>query len=261
MVLAGRRGAGMFNHKDTLQTMAYQLQAQGGKRWHLCPPDSDAVLAPLASAFAARGPGRLSLLRPDYAAAPSLLSLDCFADDVLEGEAVFYPREYWHETDNLFDWTVAVTGTMSAAANADHVGRQLRASCRGAEPGPTGPLDFIKPSPDLCRHYERCGAWWEAAHGTATRRWEPAAGQNATARWLLRPASADMRAAAARAGETAARSPTLATRVDSWADGAAIAADAREGAAESCDRGALGRLADTITHRGRSRELGDVRQS
>ena len=36
MLLIGERGAGMFNHKDTLRVSSYQLQLQGKKRWHLC---------------------------------------------------------------------------------------------------------------------------------------------------------------------------------------------------------------------------------
>jgi hypothetical protein len=36
MVLIGQKGAGMFNHKDTLQSSSFQAQVKGRKRWHLC---------------------------------------------------------------------------------------------------------------------------------------------------------------------------------------------------------------------------------
>lgn len=38
MLLAGNKGAGMFNHWDILKTSSWQFQARGSKRWHLCPP-------------------------------------------------------------------------------------------------------------------------------------------------------------------------------------------------------------------------------
>jgi tetratricopeptide (TPR) repeat protein len=181
MLLVGNKGAGMFNHKDTLQTLSYQIQAQGGKLWHLCSPTQDSILQPLMPQFGKHN-DILSLLDPDYTRFPQLLDLDCYADIVYEGEIVFYPREWWHETHNLFDYTVAITGTLAAPDNAAHVARELQNTCvRGGfrsglrGPSPTAPLDFISPSADLCRHYARCAHWFEVAYGpSGGTQWERA---------------------------------------------------------------------------------------
>lgn len=275
MLLIGSRQAGMFNHKDTLQTLSYQLQLQGAKRWHLCSSANDAILGPAQKDFSTDTPThpRVSLFRPDYTRLPELLQLDCFVDDVLEGEAVFYPREFWHETDNLFDFTVAITGTLAAKENTQHVMRQLRTSCeeamdRGqARIGDTGwkPLDMIKPSADLCRHYERCAQWSEVAYATRSDNWEPVSSLNATAAWLLSPDGADMLAATARVraaaeaepGEVhvqADQNPARASRVWEWAGAS------RVNAREACEAGQGVAIRDMLRDRGRSRQLGDARR-
>jgi len=41
IMIVGQRGAGMFNHKDTLRTASWQVIFQGPKRMQLCPPSSD----------------------------------------------------------------------------------------------------------------------------------------------------------------------------------------------------------------------------
>lgn len=38
MMLIGTKGAGMFNHQDTLRTASWQAQIKGSKSWHLCGP-------------------------------------------------------------------------------------------------------------------------------------------------------------------------------------------------------------------------------
>jgi hypothetical protein len=34
----GNKGAGMFNHIDTLRTASFHLTLFGVKRWHICSP-------------------------------------------------------------------------------------------------------------------------------------------------------------------------------------------------------------------------------
>ena len=282
MLLVGRKGSGMFNHKDTLQTTSYQLQLQGAKRWHLCSPVHDRVLDALGNAFATDngGAGRLSLFRPDYGRYPSLRSLDCFVDDVMEGEAVFYPREFWHETDNLYDWTVSLSGSLVGPRNGAHLARQLRASCadaaaseggRRAAGSQSAPLDFIQPSADLCRHYERCLQWWEDGFGLATHRWVPAAaGSNATAAWLRSPAAADMRAAARREDRGAvsravgrpSQDPGRAQGLQGWvASATSMEAAAAARPADRCLLADHEAMAAVLRDKGRSRSLGDARRS
>ncbi len=40
-VLFGNKGAGMFNHKDTLRTASFHLTLHGTKRWHICAPSEE----------------------------------------------------------------------------------------------------------------------------------------------------------------------------------------------------------------------------
>jgi hypothetical protein len=275
MLLLGSKHAGMFNHKDTLQTLSYQVQLQGAKRWHLCSSENDPILSAAQGAFGKASPtqSRVSLFQPDYERLPGLAGLDCFADDVLEGEAVFYPREYWHETDNLYDYTMAITGTLSARENAQHVMRQLRASCQEAagkgqtRAGHAGwaPLDMIKPSADLCRHYERCALWSEVAYGSRADNWEPFSPANATAAWLTTPQSADMVAAATRVTEAAqeaalphapapGQDPARAGSVQEWAG------QGGQPGGETCPATQGTETQRVLRQRGRSRQLADARR-
>jgi hypothetical protein len=41
IMIVGQRGAGMFNHKDTLRTASWHVVFDGPKRMQLCPPHSD----------------------------------------------------------------------------------------------------------------------------------------------------------------------------------------------------------------------------
>lgn len=103
MMLIGTRGAGMFNHADTLRTSSFQLQLLGAKRWHLCAPTQRAYLY---------GAGTVDAFDPDYIKYPLFSRARCWEDVVQAGELVFYPRDYWHQTRNEADLSVAISGSV-----------------------------------------------------------------------------------------------------------------------------------------------------
>jgi hypothetical protein len=72
-VLFGSKGAGMFNHMDTLRTASFQIQLAGVKRWHICGPSEHHKMyeASDVNAFA-----------PDYDRYPLFLEADCYLDEV-----------------------------------------------------------------------------------------------------------------------------------------------------------------------------------
>lgn len=79
-----------------------------------------------------------------------------------EGEALFYPRDYWHQTENLDTPTIAITGTLVDKNNYDSVTEQLAVDCHKK------PLKLIHPSETLCRYYyQHCFPWWKIAYGDA----------------------------------------------------------------------------------------------
>lgn len=99
MVLIGQTGAGMFNHKDTLQSTSFQAQVKGRKRWHLCSSEQDRNMYKA---------GDINAFNPDYEKFPNALDLDCFDDVVESGMMVYYPANYWHQTRNLDPFTMSV---------------------------------------------------------------------------------------------------------------------------------------------------------
>lgn len=86
----GNRAAGMFNHKDTLQTSSWQLQIQGRKLWHLCPPSEDGKM------YAA---GAVNAFAPDYDRYPHA--------EVLEQWARAVSSEIDFEIDAVCDLSVS----------------------------------------------------------------------------------------------------------------------------------------------------------
>ena len=88
IILIGRPGAGMFNHSDSLLTSSWHAHVQGdeGKWWYVCGEGM--------------GDG------------PYKGQQQCFEDLVMPGEILFYPKHYFHETQNLGMPTMTVTGTV-----------------------------------------------------------------------------------------------------------------------------------------------------
>lgn len=147
MMLIGVWGAGMFGHWDVLATSSWQFQAAGAKRWHICPPAQRPLLGDA---------GLFDGFYPDYASSPGSGGLSCFLDVVLPGEFLYYPRNYWHQTENLATPTVSLTSTLSDAGNHRGVANELRRECSGLG-------RVMAPSAVLCGALDRCFEWWETA--------------------------------------------------------------------------------------------------
>lgn len=149
MVLIGSKGAGMFNHIDTLRTASYQVQVVGAKKWHLCGPEQ--------SPFVYKA-GMVNTLRPDYAKYPLFSNARCYEDVVKQGEMAFYPRDYWHQTENLGDLNIAVTGTLVDQHNWREVASEMKSDCQ------FGKNKILQATPEMCEALEVCFDWWQAAY-------------------------------------------------------------------------------------------------
>lgn len=120
MLTVGTKGAGMFNHKDTLRTSSWHGQITGRKRWHLC---SSAYDEEIGSA------GLIDFFNPDYEERPSYLNVSCMDSVLNAGDVLYYPKDYWHQTENLDEINVGITGTLVTPANYREVSHELRREC------------------------------------------------------------------------------------------------------------------------------------
>jgi len=118
ILLVGARGAGMFNHSDSLQTSSWHATVAGRKWWHLC--------------------GKLSTGNPA-----------CFEGIVEPGEILYYGRGWNHETQNVDDPTATLTDTAVHAQNYGAVADKLHSECGRRA------LDF-KFSGALCDALDSC---------------------------------------------------------------------------------------------------------
>lgn len=146
MLLIGNVGAGMFNHWDILRTSSWQFQAKGRKKWHIC--------SPAQQRFMYRA-GDVNTFDPDYEKFPLFAEADCFLDAVLEGDFVSYPKDYWHQTENLDTPTISISASIVDLNNAEAVFKELQRECRGET------NRITRMSKELCEGLDRCFAWWE----------------------------------------------------------------------------------------------------
>lgn len=119
ILLVGARGAGMFNHSDSLQTSSWHLTVSGRKWWYVC--------------------GTLS----------NETSSKCFEGVVKPGQVLYYGRGWHHETQNLDDPTITLTDTAVHAQNYQAVASKLYGECTREV------LDF-KFSGALCDALDSC---------------------------------------------------------------------------------------------------------
>jgi hypothetical protein len=171
MALIGTRGAGMFNHKDTLKTISFHAHVRGHKRWHICAPtaENDDILQDSSQLG-------IDLMRPDYDDHPGLRDLDCFADELGPGDVLVYPADYWHQTEVVESLGVFLTGTLIDDGNHAAFTAAFREVCRSAgelfdeSNEAADHYEHIKNSPDLCRHVRTtCEPWWNQAFGQHTK--------------------------------------------------------------------------------------------
>jgi len=66
---------------------------------------------------------------PDYDRYPLFHQARCYEDIIEAGEVIFYPADYWHQTENLATPTISLTTTIMDANNYEWVMEELRAEC------------------------------------------------------------------------------------------------------------------------------------
>jgi hypothetical protein len=129
ILLVGARGAGMFNHSDSLQTSSWHLTVTGRKWWYVC--------------------GTLS----------NETSSKCFEGVVQPGEVLYYGRGWSHETQNVDAPTITLTDTAVHQRNYQAMADKLYGECTREV------LDF-KFSGALCDALDTCyGALYELFGG------------------------------------------------------------------------------------------------
>ena len=152
MMLVGEKGAGMFNHKDVLRMASWQVQVAGRKKWHMCSHSQDPFMSV-----------HMDTLYPDYAAWPQLRNASCFMTTLSQGDALYYPRDWWHQTENLETPSVALSGSTVNHANWAEFGAALRKQC---EPG--GGNVFLATA-ETCAAVERCNDVWRIMYENGGR--------------------------------------------------------------------------------------------
>lgn len=145
MVMIAESPAGMFNHKDTLQTSSWQVQLVGRKRWHICPPSQDPYLYKA---------GEVNTFNPDYIRYPLFRQARCYEDILQPGDVVYYPKNYWHQTLNLDTPTVSLTGTLATGNCYREVFNELKIECEGKG-------RIFAPNDELCANIDRCASHLE----------------------------------------------------------------------------------------------------
>lgn len=144
MLLLGEKGAGMFNHQDTLRTASWQLQLVGSKKWHLCGPEQSPFLYKA---------GEVDMFNPDYVRFPLLRNATCYETIVHAGEMIYYPADFWHQTINLETPSIALSSTLVTQQNYRMVAEELRKECSGS-----GRI-FVSQQ-RMCENLERCFSLW-----------------------------------------------------------------------------------------------------
>jgi len=50
------------------------------------------------------------MFKPDYARFPKMINATCYQTITRKGDAMYYPRDWWHQTRNLETPSVAFSG-------------------------------------------------------------------------------------------------------------------------------------------------------
>ena len=69
------------------------------------------------------------MFNPDYITYPNALELSCYQVDVGKGEMIYYPENYWHQTMNMNEYTVSVSGTLVTNSNKLKMQKEFTREC------------------------------------------------------------------------------------------------------------------------------------
>eukprot|EP00605_Chrysophyceae_sp_TOSAG23-4_P000354 GSChrysophyteH1.ASY1.ANO1.401.1 assembled CDS len=146
MMLIGEKGAGMFNHKDVMRMASWQVQLRGRKLWHICHPDVDLYKA-----------GAVDTFQPDYENYPRVLNASCYQTISNPGDAMYYPRDWWHQTRNLETPSIAFSGSMVNKDCHREFALKLIEQC-------TGKGNVFHASAEHCKALEGCIRHWDKVY-------------------------------------------------------------------------------------------------
>lgn len=145
MLIAGERGAGMFNHQDYLPTASFQAQLAGSKSWHICAPDQTPNMY---------NAGDVDAFYPDYERWPKFKDAACLQTVVTPGDVIYYPENYWHQTLNHDTFSVALSSSIILKSNFEAVSERLSEECEGNRA-------IFAPSDELCIPLKKCYKQWQ----------------------------------------------------------------------------------------------------
>lgn len=154
LTLVGQEGAGMFIHQDVLRTSSWHAHVWGAKQWAVCKPDQGHNLY---------GSGGIDFFSPDYEKYPRFRQARCWLDTLHEGEILFYPRDYYHQTRIDETPTLTITDTVVTVQNWFTVKEQLKAECDEQK----FRWNFSK---ELCASLNQCFVLWENKWGADSSR-------------------------------------------------------------------------------------------
>ena len=166
-VYAGNSGIGMFSHKDRHGSGSWQAQICGSKRWRLCNPnhrlgdeamystqkvqlDGGARTANLGNSVQG------DLFHVDYESRPLFRLAECYDDTTFDGEVVYYPADWWHQTitggSPELDLSVTLSSLVADSNSAKNIKEALDWECEWAG---KGILDGV-PRVEVCEIVQTC---------------------------------------------------------------------------------------------------------
>jgi tetratricopeptide (TPR) repeat protein len=153
MMLIGEKGAGMFVHTDVMRMASWQVQLKGRKLWHVCGPSQDSKMYHA---------GDVNWFKPDYEKYPKALKAKCYQTITEEGDSMYYPRDWWHQTINLDDTNIAFSGSMINNHCVREFAEQMNMQCG---PPDQKPHNVFNGEPAFCKQVEKCNEVWTDMYG------------------------------------------------------------------------------------------------
>jgi hypothetical protein len=152
MMLIAEKDAGMFNHKDVMRMASWQVQITGRKLWHICSPTQDPFV------YSA---GKVNTFKPDYERFPKMINASCYQTITNPGDAMYYPRDWWHQTRNLETPSIAFSGSMVSKHCQREFAIKMREQCYGKG-------NVFRATPEHCAQVDQCIRNWDILyeHGT-----------------------------------------------------------------------------------------------
>lgn len=105
--------------------------------------------------------GDIDAFSPDYLSFPKFLNASCYSIVLNAGDMLYYPKDHWHQTNNLDTPTISLSGTLVLQHNYVDVRKELEAECNPNMQNRILPLDA-----DFCRKLRACYNVWNDLFST-----------------------------------------------------------------------------------------------